>query len=418
MRRLVLDTPQTVGHPFPVEPPLLEEIAAAVGTPAYVYDADTIRRAYRELDGALAQWPHALHYALKANSSLSIARLLRGLGCGADANSVGEIEVALRAGFLPGQIVFTGVGKTTAELDRAISLSIGVINAESPGELTRIAAIARAQQTSVRVAIRVNPDVDARSHPHISTGLRTNKFGVPIEQARDVYRVAARQKGLEPVGVHVHVGSQITSLEPLERAARAVLDLVETLQRDGIPLDHVDLGGGLGISYDGAPVPSLEEYARVMARAIGPTDLTLLLEPGRALVGAAGILLTRVVDLKTYPRGPRFAILDAGMTELMRPALYGAFHRITAVRRRPGEPQTYELVGPLCESSDIFGRDRAMPPLEPGDLLGILDTGAYGAVMASTYNRRPLAPEVMVDGGTWRTIRRRQSIDELLALEE
>jgi len=264
----------------------------------------------------------------------------------------------------------------------------------------------------------VNPDIDARSHPHISTGLRTNKFGVPIEDARAMYREAARVPGLEPVGLHIHVGSQITSLDPLARAADKVLELVHQLREDGIPLDHVDLGGGLGISYDGTAVPGLGDYARIMAERIGPTGLRLLLEPGRALVGRAGVLLTTVVDVKEYPGGPRFAILDAGMTELMRPALYGAYHRIVPVTPRAGETRPYELVGPICESSDIFGRDRLMPPLEPGDLLAILDTGAYGSVMGSTYNRRTLPPEVLVENNDWRVIRRRQSIDDLLTLEQ
>ena len=395
----------------------LDAIAAAVGTPAYVYDARVIKGAYQELDSALAGVPHALHYALKANSTLAVVRLLRELGSGADANSVGEIDVALRAGFDPSQIVFTGVGKTSEELDRAIGLTVKTINAESPGELQRIATLARARGTTARVALRVNPDIDARSHPHISTGLRTNKFGVPIESARDLYREAAATPGLLPVGVHVHVGSQITSLEPLTSAAQRIVALVNDLRADGIALDHVDLGGGLGISYDGSRVPSLAEYAAAIVDGVARTGLTLVLEPGRALVGAAGVLLTRVVDVKEYPGGPRFAILDAGMTELLRPALYGAFHRIVAVAPRAGEPRPYEVVGPLCESSDIFGRDRLLPPLEPGDLLAVLDTGAYAAAMASTYNRRPLQPEVLADGDTWRVIRRRQTFDDLVALE-
>ena len=388
-----------------------------MGTPAYVYSAAAIRAAYQELDRALDAIPHALHYALKANSTLAITRLLHELGSGADANSVGEIEVALRAGFEPSQIVFTGVGKTPAELERAVALGVKTINAESPGELERIAAIARASGTTARVALRVNPDVDARSHPHISTGLRTNKFGVPIEDARALYRTAAATPGVAPVGVHVHVGSQITSLDPIADATRRVVALIEDLRADGVPLDHVDLGGGLGISYDGSPVPTLSDYAAALAGAVARTGLTLVLEPGRALVGAAGLLLSRVVDVKEYAADRRFAILDAGMTELMRPALYGAFHRIVAVSPRPGEPRPYEVVGPLCESSDIFGRDRLLPPLEPGDLVAVLDTGAYAAAMASTYNRRPLAPEVLVDGGEWRVIRRRQTIDDLVALE-
>jgi diaminopimelate decarboxylase len=395
----------------------LETIASAVGTPAYVYSAEAIRAAYLELDRALEAVPHALHYALKANSTLAIARLLHGLGSGADANSVGEIEVALRAGFEPSQIVFTGVGKTPAEIERAVALGVKTINAESPGELERIAAVARARGTTARVALRVNPDIDARSHPHISTGLRTNKFGVPLEDARALYRAAVATTGLRPIGVHVHVGSQITSLEPITSATERILALVDDLRADGIPLDHVDLGGGLGISYDGSNVPTLTDYAAAIAEGVGRTGLTLVLEPGRALVGAAGLLLTRVVDVKEYSGDRRFAILDAGMTELMRPALYGAFHRIVAVTPRPGEPRPYEVVGPLCESSDIFGRDRLLPPLHPGDLVAVLDAGAYAAVMASTYNRRPLAPEVLVDGGDWRVIRRRQTIDDLVALE-
>ena len=395
----------------------LEAIAAALGTPAYVYNAPAIRSAYRELDAALAAVPHALHYALKANSTLAIARLLRELGSGADANSVGEIEVALRAGFDPSRIVFTGVGKTSAELERAIVLGVHTINAESPGELQRIAALARAHRTTARVALRVNPDIDARSHPHISTGLRTNKFGMPMESARALFREAAATDGLRPVGVHVHVGSQITSLDPLTSAAARIVSLVQDLLKDGLALDHVDLGGGLGISYDGSSVPSLTQYAAAIVAGVAGTGLTLVLEPGRALVGAAGLLLTRVVDVKEYPGGPRFAILDAGMTELLRPALYNAFHRIVAVAPRAGDSRPYEVVGPLCESSDIFGRDRLLPPLEPGDLLAVLDTGAYGAAMASTYNRRPLPPEVLVDGDDWRVIRRRQTIDDLVALE-
>lgn len=402
---------------LPLDRALLEDIARETGTPAYVYDAGRIEAAFRSLDAALAPYPHGLHYALKANSALAVARLLRSLGSGADANSVGEIEVALRAGFIPDQIVFTGVGKTPDELDRAVALGVKTINAESAGELQRIAAIARRQQTTARVALRVNPDIDARSHPHISTGLRTNKFGVPIEEARALYRDIARAPGLEPCGVHLHLGSQITTLEPLADAARRVLALVDDLRQDGIALEHVDLGGGLGISYDGRPVPTLEDYARTMAGAIGPRGLQLLLEPGRALVGAAGVLLSRVVDVKEYPGGLCFAILDAGMTELMRPALYGAFHRIAPVTPRAGEPRPYEVVGPICESSDIFGRDRLLPPLEPGDLVAILDAGAYGSVMGSTYNRRLLPPEVLVEGGSWRMIRRRQTIDDLLALE-
>ena len=395
----------------------LEAIAGQVGTPVYVYDAGRIRDAYTAFADALRPHPHAIHYALKANSTLALLRLLRGLGAHADANSGGEIEVALRAGFIPGEIVFTGVGKTGDELDRAVTLGLKAINAESPGELDRIAARARALDTTVRVALRVNPNVDARSHPHISTGLRTNKFGMPVEQARAIYRDHARQPGLEPVGVHVHIGSQITLVEPLRHAAAAIVALARELREDGIAIEHLDLGGGLAISYDGSAVPSAADYAAAILPIVRDSGCAVVVEPGRALVGAAGTLLTRVVDVKTYAGGPRFVVLDSGMTELLRPALYNAFHRVVAVAPRPGPESPHEVVGPLCESSDILGRDRLLPVMEVGDLVAVLDAGAYGSVMASTYNRRPLLPEVLMDGGSWRVIRRRQTIDELLATE-
>jgi diaminopimelate decarboxylase len=410
--------PASVQH-LPIAASLLESIAGRTGTPAYVYSAPSIRAAYAELEQALGGCPHSLHYALKANSTLAIARLLRALGSKADANSGGEIEVALRAGFVPGEIVFTGVGKGPGELRRALELEVTAINAESAGELERIAAIAGELGTRARVAVRVNPDIDARSHPHISTGLRTNKFGIPIEDARDIYAWIAGQPALQPVGVHCHVGSQITALDPLRASAERIVALAADLRQTGIPIEHVDLGGGLGISYDGSPVPTMSEYAGMLASVVAPHGFHLVLEPGRSLVGGSGLLLTRVLDVKTYRDGPRFAVLDAGMTELMRPALYGAYHRIVAVSPRPGSEQPYEVVGPLCESSDIFGRNRMLPPLEAGDLLAILDTGAYGSVMGSTYNRRPLPPEILLENDdTWRVIRRRQTIDDLLALEE
>jgi diaminopimelate decarboxylase len=395
----------------------LAEIAARAGTPTYVYAAPAIREAWRRLDAAFDGVPHALHYALKANSTLALLRLLRELGSGADANSGGEIEVALRAGFTPGDIVFTGVGKTPEELARAVALGVKAINAESPGELERIAAFAVARNTRARVAIRLNPDIDARSHPHISTGRRSNKFGVPIELAPQLYRDIARTPGLEPVGVHVHVGSQITVLDPLRRAAEAAVALAVALRSEGIPIDHVDLGGGLGIPYDGSPVPGIEEYAAALLPVVRGRGLSLLLEPGRVVVGASGVLLARVVDVKSFPGGRPFAVLDAGMTELLRPALYGAYHRIEPVAPRAGERVRYDVVGPLCESSDTVGKDRDLPPLEVNDLVAVFDAGAYGSAMSFTYNRRPLPCEVLVDDDGWRVIRRRQTIDDLLALE-
>jgi len=396
----------------------LASIAERLGTPVYVYSAAAIREGYRRFDDAFREVPHALHYALKANSSLAVLRLLRALGSGADANSGGEIDVALRAGFIPADIVFSGVGKTRDELAQAVALGVKAINVESAGEVARIDAVARDLGERARVAVRVNPGIDSRSHPHIATGLRENKFGVPITLARPLYREIAQRSGLVPVGVHVHVGSQILSLDPLVRAAEAVAQLVRELKEDGIALGHVDLGGGLGIPYGDAAAPTPAELAAGVLPAVRDLGVSVLLEPGRVIVGPAGVLLARVVDLKDSPGGRRFVILDCGMTELLRPALYGAFHRIEPVARRAGPVTLCDIAGPLCESSDVFGRERLMPPLEVGDLMAIFDVGAYGAAMASTYNRRPLAPEVLVDEGQWCVIRRRQTIDDLVALEE
>ena len=412
----------------------LVPIVDALGTPVYVYSARAIRDAYCGIDTAFGDFPHSIHYALKANSTLAIVRLLRALGSRADANSGGEIAVAMRAGFQPADIVFTGVGKTRAELESAIADGIGTINAESAGELDRIAAIAAAIGREARVALRVNPDIDAKSHPNISTGLKSNKFGVPLEDARGIYRDRAAVPGLRFVGVHVHIGSQITTAEPLRRAADTLVTLALALRDDGVALEHVDLGGGLGIAYEGRPMITPAEYAAAVLPDLRRAGIPVVLEPGRAVVGHSGALISRIVDVKRYPDGRRFAVLDAGMTELMRPALYGSFHRIVPVtpRERDAAPggsdaaprgdgragdQVWDVVGPICESSDVFARDRPLPELRVDDLVAVLDTGAYGAVMASNYNRRMLAPEVLVDGGAWSVIRRRQTLDDVLALE-
>jgi diaminopimelate decarboxylase len=401
-----------------VEGVSIEALATAVGTPCYVYNAATIRDAYTRLDSAFGDYPHSIHYALKANSNLAIVRILHTLGSSVDANSMGEVDIALRCGFHPSQIMFTGVGKSAEELARAVSLRLKAINVESPGELDRLDQLAAEQQTVAHVALRVNPDIDARSHPHISTGLKTNKFGVPIDAAPEIFREMSRRAGLLPVGVHSHIGSQITSLEPLVRAAEAAVQLAMGLRREGIALQHVDFGGGIGISYDGAPAVDAAEYVRRLVDIVRPTGLHALIEPGRVLVGPSGMLMSRIVDIKHFAGARTFVVLDAGMTELMRPALYGAFHRIEPVTPRPGPPTVADIVGPVCESTDTFARDRELPHVEVGDLLLIHDVGAYGAVMASSYLRRPLAPEVLVDNGAWRVIRRRQTLDDMLRLEE
>src|SRR6266545_879226 len=395
----------------------IQSIVEPAGTPTYIYSARAIRESYGAIDDAFASYPHAIHYALKANSTLAIVRLLRSLGSRADANSGGEIRVAERAGFAPQDIVFTGVGKTRDELEYAVAVGVGTINAESAGELDRIAASARAQGRVARVALRVNPDIDPRSHPHISTGLKTNKFGVPLQEARAIYRARRETNGLRFVGVHIHIGSQITTLEPLTHAAESLVSLALELRDDGFTLEHVDLGGGLGIAYEGRPIINPADYAGAVIPELRRAGIPVVLEPGRAVVGYSGALVARVVDTKCFPDGRKFAVLDAGMGELIRPALYGSFHRIVPVVVRAGGDTAWDIVGPICESSDVFARDRMMPPLEVDDLVAILDAGAYGSVMGSNYNRHLLPAEVLVDEGKWTTIRRRQTLEDVLGLE-
>jgi diaminopimelate decarboxylase len=417
MRTLVYQSFTTGESGLACDSVSIESIVERVGTPVYIYSAQAIRDAYRAIDDAFAPYPHRIHYALKANSTLAIVRLLRAIGSKVDANSGGEIAVAKGAGFAPADIVFTGVGKTREELQSAIASGVGTINAESAGELDRIAELAHAQGREARAALRVNPDIDAGSHPHISTGLKINKFGVPLQESRAIYRERRGRPGLRLVGVHVHVGSQITTAEPLRRAARMLVDLALELRADGIALEHVDIGGGLGIAYEGRPIVEPEDYAAAVIPELQRIGIPALLEPGRSIVGHAGALVARVVDTKRFGRERQFAVLDAGMGELLRPALYGSYHRIVPVRPRAGAESPWDVVGPICESSDVFARDRLLPPLAVNDLVAVLDAGAYGSVMASNYNRHLLPAEVLVDAGRWTVIRRRQTLDDMLALE-
>ena len=404
----------------------LEPVAAAFGTPLYVYSAAAIASRYRAIDEAFAGYPHAVHYALKANSTLAVLRLLRGLGSHADANSGGEIDVALRAGFTPAQIVFTGVGKTVAELGRAIDLGVRSINVESEGEIERIERLSRERKVRTKIAVRVNPDVDAGTHPHISTGLKINKFGIPIGDVRALCGRTRGRPNVEIVGLHAHVGSQIISMDPLARAARALVDLARQLAVDGTSIEHLDIGGGLGVSYDGSPVPGAREYAEAVLPILRESGLAIVLEPGRHVVAPAGALLARVVDVKDA--GPRtsdrgtpaerlFVVVDAGMTELIRPMMYSAYHRIEPVVQNGAAPIVADVVGPLCESSDTLGKERTLPRPDVGDLYAVLDAGAYGSVMASNYNRRMMPAEVLIENGEARLIRRRQTLDDVLALE-
>lgn len=396
----------------------LVAIADQVGTPAYVYSLGQLRQRFRALDSAFGDYPHRVHYALKANSTLAVLRVLREEGACADANSIGEIDVAMRVGFPPQDIVFTGVGKSPDELRRAVGLGLKAINVESRGELARVDQLSRDAGRRTPVALRVNPDVDSKGHPHISTGLKRNKFGVAFDTVPAVCREALEWTGVQVVGLHVHIGSQILELEPLRRAVAALVQLAETLRAQGTTLSHLDVGGGLGIAYDGAAEPTYDAYAAMVIAAARPLGLGLVLEPGRTLVAPVGALLTRVVDVKTQADGRLVVVVDASMTELIRPALYGSFHRIEPVAQDAGRAHVVcDIVGPVCESSDSFGTDRVLPSPQVGDLLAIRDAGAYGAVMASNYNRRPLPPEVVVEGSGWRVARRRQSVDDMLAWE-
>ena len=397
----------------------LPDIAREVGTPVHIYSAAVLSARYRAFDAPFAGVPHRLHYAIKANATLGIVRHLRGLGARADANSGGEIEVALRAGFDPADIVFTGVGKTRGELERAIAIGVLAINAESTGEVARIAEIARTVGTRARVAVRINPDVDAGSHPHISTGSSATKFGVSIAEARGMLLDMARRPELQVVGLHAHIGSQITQTAPIARAAELIADLALDFMAQGIALEHLDLGGGLGVAYKpDQPVLAPADYAAAILPAVQRAGLPLVLEPGRWIVAPAGVLVTEVVDLKPRAADGSFVIVDAGMTDLIRPALYAAWHTIEPVVPRAGADINADVVGPVCETSDTIGARRTLPPIEVGDLLAVRDTGAYGAVMASNYNRRPIAAEVMVEDGGWRIIRRRQTVNDMLQWDE
>ena len=395
----------------------LSSIVHAEGSPLYVYSGALIEERYTVLDGAFGAYPHRIHYALKANSTLELVRSVRDLGGAFDANSGAEIDVALRADADPGDIVFTGVGKTDAEISQAVALGLCAINVESVGELSRVNRIANAQDKRVPVAIRVNPDVDAQSHPGISTGGRAHKFGVPLGEAGSLCREISNWSGVRLVGVHAHIGSQITTIEPIRRVAGMMTDFVGSLLADGIVLQHIDLGGGLGISYDGEPVLDVNEYSKVIVDAVAPTGLQLLLEPGRWIIGPAGVLLASVVDIKPQLSGRHFVVLDAGMTEFMRPALYDATHQVEPVIPTVNEEATCDIVGPICETTDVIRLGCKMPLPEVGDVLAIKDVGAYGVSMASNYNRRPLPAEVLVKKGRAELIRRRQTIDDMLSCE-
>ncbi|HET8666676.1 MAG TPA: diaminopimelate decarboxylase, partial [Terriglobales bacterium] len=383
-----------------------------------------IRERFRAFDRAFADVPHTVCYSVKANSNLTILKMLAGLGAGFDVVSGGELERVLRAGRkTAAKVVFSGVGKTAAEMDLALQAGILLFNAESESELWLLAERAARLKKKARVALRVNPDVSANTHPYISTGLHKHKFGVPVEAARGLYRRAASNKHLDIAGVSSHIGSQITDVAPFSAAVSRLADLVRCLRGDGLDIRYLDAGGGLGISYEestGLPdfARHVASYAQAVTQPVSGLGLHLLLEPGRSIVAPAGALITRVLYRKGN-NGKQFLVVDAAMNDLIRPSLYGAHHEIAPVNaaRANHKRSTYDVVGPICETGDFFARDRELPQVDEGELLAILDTGAYGMSISSNYNTRPRAAEVLVDGRSAREIRRRDTIKDMLRNE-
>lgn len=402
----------------------LETLAGTVGTPVYVYSSATLRRHYSLLRDAANAWPDALGealiaYAVKANSNLSVLATLARLGCGADTVSEGEIRRALAAGIPAERIIVSGVGKTDAELAFAIDSGVRQINIESAVELDRLIAVAATRDASPAVAIRVNPRIGAGGHAKITTGGDTDKFGVPVADALALYARAAASPHVTPVGLACHIGSQITDLAPLEAAFRVLRDMTLSLRAQGLTVSRLDLGGGLGVPYIGghSDPPSPVEYMAMAARVLDGLGVEAAFEPGRLLAANAGILLAEVIQINERSDGRRFLVLDAAMNDLMRPALYDAWHEVVPVRPRPGDARPHDIVGPVCETGDTFARDRPLPPLEAGDLVAFMGAGAYGAVMASEYNSRPLVAEVLVDDSRWAVVRARPTYDDMLARE-
>src|SRR5208282_1762799 len=391
----------------------LVSLAERFGTPTYVYSQSTILRNYERLRGTLARIPALICYSVKANSHLRILSLLRQAGAGFDVVSGGELMRALRAGAAPGTIVFSGVGKTQDEIDAGLAAGIMMFNVESAGELALIENRARALQKVGRVSIRVNPDVEADTHPYISTGQMIHKFGVPKDEAPELYRLAARSPHLKVQGVACHIGSQILDVEPFLKALDEILIVARNLAAEGINVEVLDLGGGYGITYAAERPLDVELLARGLEERLRAASMRLILEPGRALVGNAGALLTRVLYVKRNQR-KNFVVVDAGMNDLMRPALYGSYHQIVPARGGTAEQLLADIVGPLCESGDFFARDRDMPDVRPGDLLAVLTVGAYGFVLSSNYNTRPRPAEILVQGAEAELIRARETVEELM----
>ena len=394
----------------------LRSVANEFGTPCYVYSQATIERHWHAFNDAFFNVPHLICYAVKANSNLSILRLLAKLGSGFDIVSLGELERVLKAGGQANKVVFSGVGKTTKEIRRALDVGILCFNVESESELLRINKIAGEMGKTAPITLRVNPDVDAKTHPYISTGLKENKFGIDIDVAFETYQKAAQLPHVKIVGIGSHIGSQLTEIKPYTDALKRVMVLVERLNAVGISLKYINVGGGLGVRYQDETPPEPEAYVKALRDVLGDAPYHIILEPGRAIVANAGVLITKIEYLK-HTNHKHFAIVDSGMHDLIRPALYGAWQNILTVEQRDNSNAlTYDVVGPICETSDFLGKDRQLA-IKEGDLLVVRSSGAYGATMSSNYNTRCRAAEVLIEGETARLIRRRETIDDLLALE-
>ncbi|EJV7638029.1 diaminopimelate decarboxylase [Vibrio cholerae] len=394
----------------------LADLANQYGTPLYVYSRATLERHWHAFDKSVGDYPHLICYAVKANSNLGVLNTLARLGSGFDIVSVGELERVLAAGGDPSKVVFSGVGKTEAEMKRALQLKIKCFNVESEPELQRLNKVAGELGVKAPISLRINPDVDAKTHPYISTGLRDNKFGITFDRAAQVYRLAHSLPNLDVHGIDCHIGSQLTALAPFIDATDRLLALIDSLKAEGIHIRHLDVGGGLGVVYRDELPPQPSEYAKALLdRLERHRDLELIFEPGRAIAANAGVLVTKVEFLK-HTEHKNFAIIDAAMNDLIRPALYQAWQDIIPLRPRQGEAQPYDLVGPVCETSDFLGKDRDLV-LQEGDLLAVRSSGAYGFTMSSNYNTRPRVAEVMVDGNKTYLVRQREELSSLWALE-
>lgn len=393
------------------------DLAREFGTPLYIYSASTLRRHYEAFDSAFGDLPHLTCFSVKCNPNLGVLELLHSLGSGADIVSGGELYRCLAAGMDPAKIVFSGVGKQASEIREALEAGILMFNVESRPELELLSQVARSTGKTAAISLRINPDVDPKTHPYISTGLQKNKFGIPMDQALDIYALARDLPSIEPVGIDCHIGSQLTELSPFLEALERLLKLHGQLKELGLNITHLDLGGGLGITYNEEDPPHPREFGQALSQSLKGTDLNLILEPGRVIAGNAGILVTQVLRTKDTPL-KHFVIVDGAMNDLIRPSLYGAFHRIAEVVPHNRPSRKTDVVGPICETGDFLAQDRDLPGVQAGEYLAVFSAGGYGFAMASQYNARPRAAEVLVDGSQARLVRRRESYEDLIALEK